>query len=263
MARQFRFHDSQERTGRSKLLYATLLVLFLFFLDLLSNGAVRGLAQYGASHVWRGAQHVRSSVLDSGYFSSRRALAREAEMLRTQLLGSEERAAALAALERENELLRSLLHLSQRERGVTAPVASSFRSSPYGTFLIGAGEDEGVVEGSLVLSEGGFVVGRVSEARQRTSLVKEIFAGGAREDVMIHGIVASASGRGGGNARIFMPRAVSIAEGDIITAPAFSNRPVGLVGKVESDSASAEQTVYASAPVNLASLQYVYVVPMH
>ncbi len=262
MVRQFKFHDSSERSGRSRLLYATLLILLLFFLDLISGGAVRNLVRSAASSVWAASAGLQRTVLDSGFFASRRALTDEIEMLRAQLQQNSEKAAAYEVVASENELLRSLLSLSQQERGVTVPVVSSVRSSPYGTFVVGAGRDAGITAGSLVLSEGGFVVGRVSEVQKNSSLVSEILAGGARIDVMISGAVASASGRGGGNARVGMPRAISISVGEPVTAPELRGRAVGLVGSVESDSASAEQTVYFSLPVNLASLRYVYIVPI-
>ncbi len=262
MAKQFRFQDPHERSARSKLLYATLLVLLLFFLDLLSGGAVRGLVRSGLSQMWRASSSVHSALFESGYFSSRRALTDEIEALKAKVQANEEKAAAFEVASSENELLRSLLNLARQERGVMASVVSSVRASPYGTFLIAAGKSEGIVAGSLVVTEGGFVAGRVSEVQGEVSLVKEIFAGGARTDVMISGAIASASGRGGGNARVAMPRAVPISVGDVVTAPELGGRAVGLVGRVESESASAEQTVYVSLPTNLGSLRYAYVVPL-
>lgn len=262
MAREFSFNPPGGRRGRRKLIYATLLVLILLALDSLTGGSVRAIVQKAGSTLWTSSERARSAVFDSGYFSTRRSLANENKVLREQLDRNTEKASAYEALRQENDLLRALLHLAQEETGITAPIVSSVRSSPYGTFLVGAGLVDNIPAGSLVVTEGGFVVGRVSEVRERTTLVTEIFAGGGSVDAMIGGAVAPAEGRGGGNARVIMPRGVLIQEGDPVTAPQLGGRPIGLVGKVESDTSSASQMVYVSLPVNLASLRYVYIVPV-
>jgi hypothetical protein len=59
-----------------------------------------------------------------------------------------------------------------------------------------------------------------------------------------------------------MPRGIEIQEGDVVTAPQLGGRPIGLVGHIDSDTSSAEQTVLVSLPVNLASLRYIYIVPI-
>jgi len=262
MASQFTFNAPHGRSGRRKLMYATLLVLVLFILDSVSGGSVRALLQRSVSRVWTASAQMRSAVFDTGYFSSHRSLATENASLRSQLDRSAEDAAAYEVARQENELLRALMHLAQQEKGITAPVVSSVRSSPYGTFLVGAGESDGIAVGSLVVTEGGFVVGKVSEVGQRTTLVTEVFAGGAEVDASVNGAVAPAEGRGGGNARVMMPRGIEIQEGDVVTAPQLGGRPIGLVGHIDSDTSSAEQTVLVSLPVNLASLRYIYIVPI-
>ena len=260
MAR-FDFDGRENRSGRRKLGYATLLVLVLFALDLLSGGSVRALAQRAMSSVWVASAQMRSGIFESGYFASRGSLARENASLRELVAKNTEKASAYETLREENVLLRSLLSLSNTESGITAPIVSSVRSSPYGTFLVGAGAGDNLKTGSLVLTEGGFVVGSVSEVREHTTLVTEVFAGGSHIDVSIHGAVAGAEGRGGGNARVQMPRGIEVREGDPVIAPQLGGRPIGLVGKVESDSSSADQTVFVHLPINLSALRYVYIVP--
>lgn len=260
MAR-FDFEGRENKSGRRRLAYATLLVLVVFALDMLSGGSVRALAQRMGSGIWQASTRVRSALFDSGYFQTHGSLARENAALRDQIARNTEKSSAYEVLRVENEQLRGLLRLADTDAGITAPIVSSVRSSPYGTFLIGAGTNDNIAVGSLVLTEGGFVVGRVSEVRERTSLVTEIFAGGAQIDVAVGGAVAPAEGRGGGNARVQIPRGIDIKDRDPVTAPQLGNRPIGLVGKVESDTSSADQTVYVHLPISLSSLRYVFVVP--
>jgi rod shape-determining protein MreC len=209
--------------------------------------------------VWRAGAAVTGVVYDSGYFSSRRSLASENASLRQQLAQYEERAAGFGALAAENAELRSIVHLAEKEQGITAPILSSMRASLYGTFLIGAGGAD-VAKGDLVVSDGGFVVGSVADVGADSALVKEIFAGGSSVDVRVAGASVVADGYGGGNARAKMPRGIAVAVGDAVNAPSLGGRAVGVVGSIESDPASAEQTIYIRLPLNLSTLAFVYVV---
>lgn len=257
---KFSFEAPRDRSDRRRLLYATILVIALFLADMLSGGALRALAQRTMASAWTLSGAVRSAVFDSGYFRTHRSLAKENASLREQLAREVERAAGAKAIQEENHILRSLLSMTDTDTGITAPVVSSVRASPYGTFLVGAGQKDAVTVGALVVTEGGFVVGQVTEVRESTSLVTEVFAGGVRVDAAIGGAIAPAEGRGGGNARISIPRAIEVIAGDVVTAPQLGNRPIGLVGKVESDTSSADQTVYVHLPINLASLRFIYIV---
>jgi len=261
MATQFTFNAPRGRSGRRRLIYATLLVIVVFALDALTGGNIRELTQRAGSSLWKLSENVRRGVFDSGYFRTHRSLAEKNAQLRAEIERGNENAASYIALKQENEILRSLLQVSQDENGITVPVVSSMSASPYGTFLIGAGRANGMVQGSLVLTPGGFVVGVVSEVREKTSLVREVFAGAAQADVLINGAAAPAEGRGGGNARVAMPRGIAILEGDPVIAPLFGGRPVGVVGKVDSDSSNADQTVYVVLPINISSLRFVHIVP--
>ena len=184
----------------------------------------------------------------------------ENETLRAALYTLEERSALLLALQEENAALRSTLSLPERERGITAPVVSSFRASPYSTFLIGAGEDTGVANGNFVLSGSSFVIGVVTDSASRSALVTAIFA----YENTVHALVSDVSivveGRGGGNARAEAPRSAKISPGDVVTAPEYGGRPIGVVGEVVVESGDAAQTLFIRLPVNLASLRFVYVV---
>lgn len=258
--REFRF-SATRKVGRSQLLFATILVLLIVLADLLSGGMVRGAMRSLTARVWAVSAYMRGAILESGYFASRAALSSENAGLREDLAQYREDAAAYQVLKQENESLRAMLRLAQSQPGITAPIVSSVISSPYGTFLVGAGTADAIEKGNLVVTEGGFVVGTISEVSTHTSLVNELFAGGSSVAVLVGGTSIEAEGRGGGNARIIVPRGISIAPGDPVTSPSLGGRAVGIVGKVESDPASAVQTVYVVLPVNLGALRYIYVVP--
>jgi len=245
--------------ARRRLFIATALILLVVAVDFLTHGVVRGYVRTAASSLWVFTGSARSSITGAGYFSTRRSLAAENAALRAQLSEYQERATAYAVVSEENAALRSVLQLAQKEKGITAPIVSSFRASPYGTFLIGAGVDD-VSPGALVLTLGGFVVGQVTDVSAKTSLVSAVLAADSVTDARIGASLVAVTGRGGGNARASIPRGVSVNVGDPVTAPTFGGRAIGIVGRVESDPANADQTVYIQLPINVSALKYIYII---
>ncbi|MBV9159419.1 MAG: rod shape-determining protein MreC [Candidatus Kaiserbacteria bacterium] len=247
------------RAGRRRLLAATFLVVFLIVLDIVTGGSVRSLIRTGATTLWSATARARAGIIETGYFRSHRALASENASLRDEVASLQEKAAQYNVVADENTQLRDLVHLASTERGITAPVVSSFRSSPYGTFLIGAGKNDPVAAGDIVLTPGGFVIGIIADVQDRTSAVRGIFSSGMTSDVLIGTTPVTLTGEGGGNAKGSAPRGVSIQAGDPVIARQYGGRPVGIVGKVESSPTSPDQTVYVRIPVNLESLRFVYI----
>ena len=255
----------RQNEGRRRLFIATIFVFVIFGIDALLGGRVRGLVRVGGTYIYRAGADTLVRIADSGFFSSRRTLSEDNRALRERVAELLVRAAAVQVLKDENASLRAIVHLAEAEKGITAPVVSSVRSSPYGTFSIGAGTEDGVTEGSLVMTGdsagGGFVVGRVSDVGRHTALVRELFAPDTSIPVVIRGAGVTAEGRGGGNARTEIPRGLDVAAGDSVTSRLFGGRAVGIVGSVLSEPSSATSEVYIGLPVNLAALQFVYVIP--
>ena len=259
------YRQNNTRRNKRRLLFATVLVGFVFIIDGLSGGNIRSMFRAGASSVLNVGTRIGSTISGSGLFSSRRALESENRTLREERAELQMRAAAFAVLREENEALRNLVHLAEEEQGITAPVISSFRSSPYGTFLIGAGTEDGARPGSLVLVGDprleAFVLGRIQTSDTHSSLVKSLFAPGEVTDAVIAKVGVSVEGRGGGQARAEAPREASITEGDPVISGTFGGRGIGVVGKVVEEAGGASQTVFIRFPINLNEVRFVYVLP--
>lgn len=252
---------NDRRKARRRLFIATAAVLLAFFFDAVSGGALRGAARAVSSSAWKAGSAAGGAIFSSGFFSSKRAILAENEALKRELAMRDSLAGRMEALEKENEELRALARLAQSRGGVAAPVVSSTRSSLYGTFLIGAGAENGISVGDIVLAgERGFVLGRVVDVRKHSSLVKDIFAPGGSLEAAASGATFLLEGRGGGNARAEVPSALQIGKGDVVMSPAFGGRSVGIVSATSSDPSSALKRVYVRAPVNLSDLRFVYVV---
>ena len=184
--------------GRSRLLFATVLIICVFALDALLGGPFRNFVRSVASHAWTGVGSVGASITGSGVFARNSTLARENQRLTQELEQVRERAAAYDALKAENETLRTMLHFSETAPGVTAPVVSSYHASPYGTFMVAAGADDAIAPGDLVLSESGYVVGRVADVGETRTLVRSVFQAGSTLDIVVGNAAVSAIGEGTG-----------------------------------------------------------------
>ena len=261
MDTRFSYRSRSTGSGRRRLLLATAFVILLFLIDLVTGGKVRAIVRDGAAAVSLTLHHMSAGISASGYFASHAALASENQSLKAHVAALAERAALTTALQEQVATLESLAHLAQSTPGVSAPVASSFIASPYGTFLIGAGSAEGIAPGALVLSGSGFVIGRVTDVGKGTATVVEIFAPQHSIDALIDGSPVTVKGAGGGNAIAQVPHGVTVTVGDPVTAPEFQGRPIGVVGHFDTDPSSAATQVYIGSPVNRAALQYVFVIP--
>lgn len=243
---------------------ALLLSVIFFGFDTLTGGLVRSYARTLSSLTWSGVSGVGDAIDRTGYFATRRALVEENNALKEKISLYEEQSARYRALEVQNDALRDIASLVESEReGKTARVLSSFRSSPYGTFVVGAGERDGIAVGDIVLTPGGFALGRVTDLDAHTATVDALFAPGHTAEVIVGDVAFSVEGRGGGNARAEIPRGADIAVGDAAIVPEYGGRAAGVIGDIRSASSSATQTIFLRLPHNLDSLRFVYVVPSH
>ncbi len=238
---------------------ATVIVVAVFAFDALTGGGVRAFARAGASAAWTGLSTAGAHIGASGLFATRAALAAQNAALQAQVLQLQEKVSASMLVGAENAQLRSLVHLAEGTPGITAPITSSFRASPYGTFTIGAGTSNGVRNDELVVAADGAVIGRVTDVSAHDALVLGLFAPRQTLDVLINGVPVTLKGSGGGAASGDAPRGASIATGDVAVAPSLGQRAVGVVGNVEGNEASASTHLLVRLPSNLESLQFVYV----
>jgi cell shape-determining protein MreC len=264
MKQQFHFRPRTNSNGTP--LYAAFLAIALAIsivlgVDVFSGGMVRSNVRTISSSAWTAAAGTLTAIDQSGVLATRRHLVSENTALKEQLSLHDEQSARFRALEAENRSLRELAHFVETQGGLTARVTSSFRASPYGTFTIGAGTDDGVDAGAVVLTAGGIVVGEVTEADRHSASVETLFAPGRMTDLTGQDISFAAEGRGGGNARATVSRDALVVVGDAFTSPGHGGRVAGIVGNIETASSSATQTLYLRVPVNLDTLTFVYVIP--
>ncbi len=256
----FSYRERNAGTGRRRLLLVTIFVIVLFLVDMVTGGSIRAIVRDANARISLAARAIGMTIASNGYFTSHAALASQNVALQARVATLEEQIVLSASLQQQVTTLSEMAHLATTEQGITVPVASSFIASPYGTFLVGAGIDEGVSLDSLVLSGNGTAIGTISYVSAHTATVTEVFAPGVVINALLDGAPVSVHGAGGGNATTQVPHGVSIAPGDVVTAPSLGGHTIGIVGHVDTDPSSAAMQVYIGSPVNSASLQYVFVV---
>ncbi len=251
---------SQRRTRSSRaLLIAVLLAAVVILADSLSGGMFRALLRGTATLAATPVRMVSHTELGA-WVSSRSELAGELARLK------EENAVLTAerfrrdVLENENDELRELTHLAADEPGRAVRVVSSFRSSPFGTLILGSGTREGIAAGDLALAPGGFVIGTVTDVSPGSATLQTLFSRGERLDVVFGDEAAELEGLGGSVARAEVSRDTGITEGAVALAPAFGGRPVGVVGSLERNDADAFARLLVRTPANLDVIPFLYIV---
>ena len=170
-----------------------------------------------------------------------------------------ERVASLQPIELErdllleqNALLKENANAPQSRKRLHATVLSVPGRSPYDTFLVDAGADQGISRDRLVFAAGS-IIGRVAEVYGTTALVKLLSSPGEEYEVRIGAskIPAKALGRGGGNFEVTLPRGADVKEGDPISIPSVSSVSFGVVEKVGLGSSGTFQKILFKNPFNL------------
>ncbi len=252
----YRPQQHSQRWAR-RLTLITVLAVSVFILDLVSGGIVRRPLWY-AETLWRDTVARSLSELSStGIFASSARLSDENAALREEVVRYRSLALSAGALQQQNAALARTARLALVRPGVTAPIVSS--ESSIGTFLVGAGRQDGVTAGDLIRSDDGFAIGLVETVQETTALCRSVFAPRAMIEATVGQAHIQLEGRGGSNGRGKAPRDAAIAIGDVVTSASMRGYPIGQVGQIEQDSAGAFQEIYVRFPQDISAMRYVYI----
>lgn len=199
----------------------------------------------------------------SSFFSLFRT---EASLLRENLgLKQKISQMELAVLDREllfaeNEELKGLLERPLNKGAIVARVLSAPPESPYDTFLVDRGGQDGIRGKEFVTSLGG-LIGEVVSVYPKNSLVRLFSSPGNRVAVRIgpSHIPGEAIGMGNGNFEITLPRGTAIAEGDFVSLSLVPDKVLGVVEFVGVGSSDTFEKVLFRLPVNLTEILWVYI----
>jgi cell shape-determining protein MreC len=179
----------------------------------------------------------------------------------------------LSQLRREVFLTRTLLADNNRLHGlldrtisseslVSASVIHGERFSPYDTFIVDLGADDGVRSGMLVVTPEGIAVGTISTTQEKTATVTQFSAPDMVVDAMLNATSSFHTvlrGYGSGTMRVSIPRDIEFAVDDIFVLPSFSTYPIGKIVSIEVAPEDAYKILYIRSPVNMYELRYVLI----
>jgi len=199
--------------------------------------------------------------------STQKALREENDALREQIQTLRRENFLLPSLQKENEVLRTLLGRNDSTDGYI-PVAVLVPESyaPHDSFILDAGTEQGVREHMIVMSPEGIALGYVQKALTRSAIVVRFSATHERISALVFGSTTThitLEGQGSGSMQAQLPRDVSVTVGDPLVLSGIPTHPLGTVVHISLAPEDAFQTIHVASPENVTHLPYVLVDTVH
>ncbi len=261
LQRNNNFQSRNNRKKKSPLPIAIIIFLIIIF----SFSWTRGLIFNIVSPLWKTRNIISVFVTDNAQvFQSKSSLIAENNSLKSELAGLAQDKILMDQIKGENEDLKNILNRKGlKEKEILAAILIKPFLSPYDTLIIDIGSTDGVSDGDEVLADGNTHIGYISDVYKNSSKVTLYSSPGEKVKVLIgkDAILKEASGLGGGNFSVDMPREAGIQEGDTITIPSISSNIFSVVQKIVYKDTDSFEKVYFTSPVNISELRWVEVIP--
>lgn len=255
---------TNSRRSSRNVRYRAALVLLIAGVGLATLIFARGGLATAGTVIFSPIVSVRAWLWESGgavsvYFRTRHALDGRIAALEDALRRTEDDARQIRQLRAENEELSTLLGF-RKETHITAGVLSRPNQTPYDTFLIDRGAEDGIVENAIVYIEDS-AVGSVVRAYAQSALVRLVSAPGVHTIAYLMGskVFIEGEGMGGGVLRLSVPQGIPLAVGDVAVLPGSGRGAYGEVVHVESLPSNPEQYGYVTASIPLSAVRFVSV----
>ncbi len=241
--------NTKKTLGIAGGLLATFFLLQFFFPRFLSSTVL-----LAAKPLWS----VRDATTGSfsgffNFFSFKSTLRAENESLREELAALRVRESEFNQMQVEYQDLKALLGdtaSSSVRSTVLARVLSKPPFTPYDSFVVDKGSDEGVSLGNLVYANDALVIGRISNVTSHVSFVTLFSSGGEEQEFAVSrtGVSVTVTGKGGGNFEMYVPKDFDIVIGDQLVQLSSDVSVVAAVYAVDESSQNSFKKVYARVP---------------
>jgi cell shape-determining protein MreC len=196
------------------------------------------------------------------YLHSKSSLVSQNNDLHEKLALQEAIVAERDYYKQQNLTLQKLVARIQNDKKFTiAKIISKPGFSPYDTIIIDAGKAEGINAGDTILADPDSILGTVSNVFAHTSLVV-LYSSPEKETQVLVGPKATqaiASGKGGGNFEIKLPKNTDIVVGDIVSMASTSAKIFGAIGVINaSPTDSFERALFKNA-ADINGLSYIII----
>lgn len=258
----------QQRKKKNKFIptpFVTVVIFFVFAfagINFFFPNTLTGFTHTVARPLWTLQNVVVATTVDTfNLIQSKQQLILENKNLSNQLQEMYIRARASSFLFEENRALKDLLGRHVEENTIIASVLTRPNVSAYDTFIVDVGRSLGVENGNYVIVPGGIIIGLVGEVFNTTAIIKSFSTPGEEVSVVMGSqrVAAIATGMGGGNFVVELPRDIGVEEGDNIIMPGISPKLFGVVEKIIADTTQPFQTILFKNPVNIAELKWVQI----
>lgn len=161
----------------------------------------------------------------------------------------------------ENQELKDQIGRRGDKNLVFARVLSRPPRSPYDTFVIDIGSNQGVLQADRVYISDNIIIGVVKTVTPNTSLVELFSSGENKQESILSRTGASfvLTGAGGGNFQIEVPKDTDIIWGDTFLYPGINSSVIGSIYYIDSNSQSSFKTAYIRTPGNVFQTKSVFV----
>ena len=262
-----RYLNTEKKRSYRRELGVFFAVVFVFLLYaflpglIISGASLAGRLSSPFFNIFGGREKAADSW--SLLFSQKKALMEENRKIAEQLSVFENKALLSDLLLSENQALKDFKEKGLGRSPLSAPVVARGGLSLYGTLTIGLGKKDGLKEGDLILSQSGYLLGRVARADEGASLVSLFSADGEKRDVFVgpKRLLLEAKGQGSGNFIIEGPHEAGIVAGDPVINALGEPYPLGVVEKIKYNPADPFETIRFQHPLNIRDIRFVLVVP--
>jgi cell shape-determining protein MreC len=210
--------------------------------------------------VGKGVTSVTKKILPSLFSGA--ALVEENQRLKDEIAILRIESWRAAAIENERDILRGMLgRSSTTDDSLLAYVLATPNFAPYDTLVLDVGKDTGIWKGARVMTDGGFIIGTVTEVLATRSIAQLYSSPGLVRDVVVGSarIPAVAHGVGGGNYRVELPKNTDIKEGDEVSVAGAVEEFLGVVERVVVDDKTGITTLFLRLPINMTELRSVII----
>lgn len=264
MRTMMRSHQNKKGAQKVVAVWAALLgIFFVLFFTPVRDGAKGAVAWAARPALLMGRAASDGIAAFTRTFASTRTLITENTALNDQIQELKLRLLDRNTLAQQNDELRDLMGRAPAHVGVLASVLAGPGNAPYDTLLIDIGSDERVSMGDRVLVGDNVTIGSIAEVYTHTAKVTLYSSAGKTTDVILPGTGAfvTATGRGGGNFEMMLPRDTDIQNGTPVLLPGTS-RIVGVVEGSEGAPTDPFKKVFLRTPINPATIHFVRVAPL-
>ncbi len=208
-----------------------------------------------------GAERIASSVMTTIQIlvTPEKKFVDENNALKEKLAQTNALQAEVDFLKQEKQQLEGILgRIPVPDDVILTRIISKPSFSPYDTLIVDRGEQEGVREGDLVLLDDTVIVGEISVVYNHTSVVTLYSSPEQKTEVLIgpNAIESIATGKGGGNFELKLPRNTNIKEGDAVTLAKVPTKLFGLISVIDTSPSDAFEHVLFRSSVDISELKF-------